>query len=44
MVLVVAGRDMLMKGAGKDCTSLFSILITMSEVVCVLFLCLLRIG
>jgi hypothetical protein len=30
---VVAGRDMLMKGAGKDCTSLFSILITMSEMV-----------
>jgi hypothetical protein len=41
MVLVVAGRDMLMKGAGKDCTSLFSILITMSDMV----LCfLLRIG
>jgi cytochrome b involved in lipid metabolism len=35
------GRDMLMKGAGKDCTSLFSILITMSDMV----LCfLLRIG
>lgn len=27
LVLFVAGKDMLMKGAGRDCTALFSILI-----------------